>query len=305
MISSVVLGYTARNGETVRNDEKGGVMNHARLLFALFLGMTLIPACGSGSGDSGKTEKTDKKKKDKDKQKDKNKEPKTPAPNPAEMAKALEGLDSEEGGPRDDAIKALVGFGSHAVKPLVGKLSSDDTVVRTAALAALARIGDKAAKSAVEDHLRNARQHEDILYGLWALGRVGDTSSMSLIEPYLTFKAPKRIPDEADWMVEKGRETDEGMVQNQAAESLARLGDPKGVPVIIENLLSNGWVRKDSLIRLRRMTDCKVDHGYSMGDSRDERKAAVEAWKAWWEKEKATFKPSWTNSCQAYDVDKR
>jgi hypothetical protein len=106
-------------------------------------------------------------------------------------------------------------------------------------------------------------------------------------------------------MIEKGRETEEGMIRSQAAESLARLGDTTGVPVLIENLLSNGWVRKDALIRLRRMTGCKVDHGYNLGDGKPVREEAVNRWKAWWEKNKATYKPEWTDSLDVFDLNKR
>ncbi|MHC4779109.1 MAG: hypothetical protein ACYTFG_11085, partial [Planctomycetota bacterium] len=92
---------------------------------------------------------------------------------------------------------------------------------------------------------------------------------------------------------------------SQAAGSLARLKDYSGVPVLIENLLSNGWVRKDALIRLRRMTGCKVDHGYNLGDGKPLRAKAVDRWKAWWEKERDTFVPEWTDSVKVFDLNKR
>ena len=53
------------------------------------------------------------------------------------------------------------------------------------------------------------------------------------------------------------------------------------------------------------MTGCKVDFGYSMGDGRPEREAAIERWRNWWKEKSASFKPEWTDSPTIYDVDKR
>ena len=128
---------------------------------------------------------------------------------------------------------------------------------------------------------------------------------MPLLEKYLDYKAPPRFGPEADFMVEKGRETEEGLVRNQAAESLARLGNTSGVPVLIENLGGNGWVRKDALLRLRNMTGGKTDRGYNLGKGRPERASAVKTWEAWWETNRETFKPEWVDTTEIFSLIER
>jgi hypothetical protein len=126
------------------------------------------------------------------------------------------------------------------------------------------------------------------------------------LKKYLAYEAPDRLDEKVvGWIAGKSKETEQGLIRNQAAESLARLGDFSGIPQLVDNLESNGWVRRDALIRLRRITGCKVDFGYNLGTSRTERKGAVEAWKKWWEENRTGFAAAWTDSHKVFDVNKR
>ncbi|MHC4600736.1 MAG: HEAT repeat domain-containing protein [Planctomycetota bacterium] len=269
----------------------------------LFLVLLLFgaPSCGSEGGESSEESKPGKKKK-KGKKKGKKSSAKKKKRIPPDVLKALGSEDLEK---RSEAMKKAVKFGADGVEPLSALLDEGDVQTRTAALECLGRIGDRSAKESVERSLKKAATWDDLLYGLKALGFVGDDSSIPVLKKYLAFVAKPRFPAEAKWMIEKGRETEEGMIRSQAAESLVRLGDTSGVPVLIENLLSNGWVRKDALIRLRRMTGCMVDHGYNLGDGKPVRAQAVDRWKAWWAENKDTFEPEWTDSVKVFDLNKR
>jgi hypothetical protein len=157
----------------------------------------------------------------------------------------------------------------------------------------------------VEALLEKSGSAEDRMGALHALGSVGGASSVPLLKKFLAYEAPVRFPPEAEFMVAKGQETEQGLIRDQAAESLARIGDFSGVPVLFENLLGNGWVRKDAIIRLRRMTGCKLDFGYNIGASHEDRAKAVEAWKSWWAEKGGGFKPEWTESVAVFDLTKK
>jgi len=281
---------------------------HSRLL-PLLLAFTIVglPACGSGSGN-GEVKKEGKKKR---KPKKKGEGKKEDGPGEAEPARKkvtpdlLVALGSEDRDARSKAVREIRSIGKGAVKPLLGLLEKGNIEARTGALLCLGLIGDESAREPIERFLDGAKSGEDLVYAIEALGFTGSEVSVPLLEKYLGYEAPVRFDSDGGYMVEKGRETEEGLIRNQASESLARLGDSSGVPVLIENLLGNGWVRKDAIFRLRRMTGDKGDKGYDLGDGRPAREKAVKAWKAWWEKNGATFKPEWTDASGAMSLMER
>ncbi|MCU0722203.1 MAG: HEAT repeat domain-containing protein [Planctomycetes bacterium] len=285
-------------------------MNKTWIAVPLALALAALPSCGSGSKDPEKTADDAGKKAGKKGSGEAGKkggkkaepaEPKAREPAPEVLAK----LGSPDPDERSKAVREASACGKGATKALLGVLERGEPDARTAALLAIGRVGDPEARAPVEAFLGKAESAGERMGALEALGRVGGASSVPVLKRFLAFAAPVRYPPEADFMVEKARETEEGLVRDQAAESLARLGDFSGVPVLIENLLGNGWVRKDAIIRLRRMTACKLDFGYDIGASQGDRQAAVEKWKAWWAEKGASFKPEWTDSVAVFDLTKR
>ena len=218
----------------------------------------------------------------------------------------LKDLGAADPATRAKAIDAIVKIGKAAGPALRAELSRGTEASRCAALLCIGRVKDYGSLAAVRAFLKKAKTMMERTYALKALGVVGNASSRMDIKLYLTYKAPKRLDEsKVGWIAEKARETEQGLVRNQAAESLARQSDFTGVSVLIENLGSNGWVRRDAHIRLRRMTGCKVDFGYNLGESREERQKAIDKWKAWWKKNRLTFRPRWTKSHKVFDVNKR
>jgi hypothetical protein len=287
---------------------------HSRWIAALaVLALLTLPACGSGSKGTGKEEgeagkksekKTGKKPSADAAKKGEKAEPAAPRPRdlPADVRARLGSKDPDE---RSKAVREAASCGKGATKALLEILEKGEPEARTAALLALARIGDASPRAPVEDFLDKAESAEDRMGALAALARLGGASSVPVLKKFLSYAAPVRFPPEALFMVEKGRESEEGLVRNQAAESLARIGEYSGVPVLIENLLGNGWVRKDAILRLRRMTACKLEFGYNIGAAQDERAKAVERWKAWWAENESSFKPEWTESTAVFDLTKK
>ena len=285
-------------------------MNPRWIAPLLAFALLSIPACGSGSkegdkaaGDSGKKAE---KKASGEAAKGKGKKPALAPPAKKEVPpEVFERLGSKDPDERSDAVRRAAEGGKGAVPTLLGIVDKGSPEARTASLLALGRIGDSAARKPVEALLEKAESAEDRMGALQALGKFGGASSVPLLKKFLAYEAPVRFPPEADFMVAKGRETEQGLIRDQAAESLARIGDFSGVPVLFENLLGNGWVRKDAIIRLRRMTGCKLDFGYNIGASHEDRAKAVEAWKAWWAGKKGDWKPEWTESVAVFDLTKK
>ena len=214
-------------------------------------------------------------------------------------------LGSSDPAQRDQAVQAFVAAGKVAVPSLTAILRRGDETVQTSAVLCLERIGSPSALGAVVEFLKGAQSLLARLYAVKALGKLGNASTRAVLRPYLEYEGPKRLDPSVGWIADKARETETGLIRNQAAESLARLGEFKGVPLLIDNLASNGWVRRDALIRLRRMTGCKVDFGYNLGSARSDRDKVIEAWKTWWSANARGFKPDWTTSHNVFDVNKR
>jgi HEAT repeat protein len=218
----------------------------------------------------------------------------------------LEKLGSADPDERDAAVADVLKIGKDAAPALVEELGKGTVRSRCSALLCLEKLEDFKTAKSVEFFLKSAATMDELLYAIKALGVLGNASTKQAVKPMLEYKAPSRLDEkEVGWIAEKSRETEEGFVRNQAAETLARLGDFTGVPVLIDGLDSNGWVRRDAHIRLMRMTGCKVDFGYNLGSSRKERAAAIAKWKKWWGDSKSRFKPEWTNSHKVFDVNKR
>ena len=217
----------------------------------------------------------------------------------------MEALGSTDIETRAKAVKDVVRVGKAAVPPLLADLKKGTPASRATALLCLERIGDYSVREKLEFFLARAETQEETIYALKALGRLGNASSRELLRRFLGYEAPVRLDPKVGWIADKAKETEQGLVRNQAAESLARLYEFSGVPVLIENLSSNGWVRRDALIRLRRMTDCKVDFGYNLGTSRALREKVIEKWKTWWKGAKDSFQSDWTQSHKVFDVNKR
>jgi HEAT repeat protein len=222
---------------------------------------------------------------------------------PAALWAALESADPDE---RDRAVAEIVAKGRAAVPELTAVLRRGSSPRAASVLLCLERIGDFRALDAIYPFLALSKRLDERLYALRALGRLGNPTTKKLLKKYLAYEAPDRLDEKVvGWIAGKSKETEQGLIRNQAAESLARLGDCSGVPQLVDNLESNGWVRRDALIRLRRITGCKVDFGYNLGASRRERKVAVDAWKDWWEENRAGFSAAWTDSHKVFDVNKR
>ncbi len=218
----------------------------------------------------------------------------------------LEKLGSADADERDAAVADVLKIGKDAAPALVDELGKGTPQSRCSALLCLEKLEDFKTAKSVEFFLKSAGTMDELLYAIKALGMLGNASTRQAVKPWLDYKAPARLDEKtAGWIAEKSRETEQGLVRNQAAETLARLGDFSGVPVLIDGLDSNGWVRRDAHIRLMRMTGCKVDFGYNLGTSRKERSAAIGKWKKWWADGKSKFKPEWTNSHKVFDVNKR
>ncbi len=182
---------------------------------------------------------------------------------------ALEGLLADV----DPKVRALAleAVGRHrsraSVVPVVGRLDDADRRVRGEAIRALGRIGGGEAGRALRARLASAEpsgtERREVLD---ALGRTGVASAVEVYEAILS--------------------GDDSAAFRVAIESLGRLGRA-GLPVLIGVLESEDpflrWMAAETLRSRTRMR-----FGYRQDGPKDERRAAVKAWRAWWEREGRT-----------------
>ncbi len=223
-----------------------------------------------------------------------------PARSTAEIEKLADNLADSDWNVRDRAARELVKIGAPAVSCLVSRLDPQNLVQCTEALFCLEHIG-AGGRAEVEDLLGRARDFDVIVFCLRALGSIGDASSVGKIKPFLGWTSKPR-PENADYYELKMDDCRQGKIRNQAAESMARLGDTSAMPVLIAALRGNGWVRRDAIVSLRRLTDCELDFGFVLDDPEVEREKAVAKWENWWKENAATFKPKFAMSLKVMDI---
>lgn len=113
----------------------------------------------------------------------------------------------------------------------------------------------------------------------------GNPTQRSQAEEYLTTMGPglegRLTPYIAQLL--KSQSTD---VRDSATRILILSGGPEAIPYFIDFLdSSNNMVRRDAAAKLRILTGKTFDYRYDAPE--EERKAAVELWRKWWEDQAA------------------
>ncbi|MHC5020893.1 MAG: HEAT repeat domain-containing protein [Planctomycetota bacterium] len=146
---------------------------------------------------------------------------------------------------------------------------------------ALGEIGDaKSAEALTKIALSNDWQMA--ICACDALGRLKDSAGVAAkLTPLLT------VDTKNEWPY---AQTLRGLLRNAAAEAVSRLGSQDGVPVLIANLEGGAEIRRDALVRLRRVT--AKSFGMTVDGPADKRAKGIGEWKRWWDSTKGLFKPA-------------
>ncbi len=273
----------------------------------------LLAVCVSQPGTSGEDAETEEAKPAKEAEQE------SPATEPAEektgtgpftlpwaprkIADTIQDLSCPDWAIRRDAIRRVVGAGRWMVPFLLVALKNPDPQNRMEAAYCLGRIGDPVSVPSLVEVLEQDPAYDVIVYVTDALGRIGDPQAAGAIEPLLDYSLERAIygrevgPIETKMIVSR-----EATVRHAAAEALALLGDNQGIPLLIEGLTGNGWIRRDAAVRLRRLTGCKVDFGFHTYMTQEQNRKAREAWSAWWEANREGFAAERAFSRDALDV---
>jgi HEAT repeat protein len=201
---------------------------------------------------------------------------------------------------RDGAVREIIKLGAGAVPALSGRLGNAEALEAVELLTCLDLIG-AGGREQVTALLAKTRDFDVTVFALRALGSLGDASTVAVLKPYLSWEVTGKKTD-ASFFEVKMDVCREGKVRNQAAESMVRLGETAAMLPLIRALRGNGWVRRDAIVSLRRLTGCRVDFGFTLDGGLLEREKAVKKWEAWWEGNAASFHPAFTRSMDVFDI---
>ena len=208
------------------------------------------------------------------------------------------GLESLE--ERDGAVREIIKLGPGAVPALAGRLEKAEALKAVELLTCLDLI-DAGGREQVTALLAKTKDFDVTVFALRALGSVGDASTVAVLKPFLSWEVTGKKAD-ASFFEVKMDVCREGKVRNQAAESMVRLGETTAMLPLIRALRGNGWVRRDAIVSLRRLTGCKVDFGFTLDGGLLQREKAVKKWEAWWEGNAVSFQPAFTRSMGVFDI---
>jgi hypothetical protein len=248
-------------------------------------------------------------------------DPPAPRPEPAappaldaagreKLRALLAKLENEDWTVRDEGVRGIVALGAAAAPEIAGRLDPAHPRRTVEILSCLDHIGSGGAEEILA-LLSKTDDYDITVFGLKALGSIGDKKAAAALEKYLGWVLPgkeeeiAKVPEDdriSKVIVPKMHDCREGKVRNQAAESLARLGDVSGIPLLIQGLRGNGWVRRDAIVSLRKLTACEVDFGFCLDATRPDRETAVKKWEEWWEKNRTTFRPRYRVLPEVYDI---
>jgi hypothetical protein len=146
-----------------------------------------------------------------------------------------------------------------------------------------------------------SRDHELTELAIEGLGRHGDAADVERLRPFLEGGAPLNtiVMSGPDKRASERR----AVLQDAAAEALARLGVTEGMPALIGNLGGGGWARRDAAIRLYRLTGERF--GFALDAPAPEREASIARGLAWWEAHKDGWKPMALPLRQAHAIYER
>ncbi|MHC5079391.1 MAG: HEAT repeat domain-containing protein [Planctomycetota bacterium] len=222
---------------------------------------------------------------------------------PKEIADTIEDLSDPEWKVRVEAIRNVVGAGRWMVPFLLVALKNPAPLNQQEVAYCLGRIGDPVAVPSLIEVLQMEPRYDVIVFTVDALGELGDRAAVEVLQPLLKYALEKEEYGRTIGPIElKAIESRMGTVRHAAAEALARLGDFSGMPLLIQGLTLNGWLRRDASVRLRQLTGGKVDFGFHLDMPDEEKKKVQEAWMAWWEENKASFKPVLERHRTAWDI---
>ena len=222
---------------------------------------------------------------------------------PGEIADRIEDLSAPEWEIRGPAVRKIAGAGRWIVPFLLVALKNPDPLNRMEAAYCLGRIGDPVAAPPLIALLREDPPTDQTVILADALGALGDGAALEVLRPKLKYTVEREVYGRTVGPVEiKMMESREATVRQAAAEALARLGDTTGMPLLIQGLAGNGWVRRDASVRLDRLTGGKVDFGFYLDMPKTEVDKVIASWNAWWEKNRAAFKPDIRWSVDGLDV---
>lgn len=205
-----------------------------------------------------------------------------------------------------EAARAFLAAGTASVATLRRLLTSrrrEAQVLAAATLAELPGAEAAAALRAVVDDPRAAqhedqRDHELAEWAIEGLGRHGDGGDLDRLRPFLEGGRPQNTVVMSG--PEKRASERRAVLQNAAAEAMARLGATEGMPALIGNLGGGGWARRDAAIRLQRLTGERF--GFALDAPSPEREACIARALAWWESRDAGWKPVELAQRQAHDI---
>ncbi|MHC5020892.1 MAG: hypothetical protein ACYTGX_12425 [Planctomycetota bacterium] len=205
---------------------------------------------------------------------------------------------------KKEATDQAVALGEHAVPALAKLLAREparpgERIAQVLAAAALAEIDHPSA-------VTELRRYLDVNFGgdvevevlcIEGIGAHGTKDDLERLRGYLG-----DAPANKEVMSGPAKRAAEAlaMKQNAAAESMARLGDYDGIPMLFGNLGGGGWARRDAAIRFQRLTGKRFQ--FALDAPRPLRHATIQQAKAWWEANKAGFTPVALPPKQAHDI---
>jgi hypothetical protein len=205
---------------------------------------------------------------------------------------------------KKEATDQAIELGEHAVPALAKLLARKparpgERIAQVLAAAALAEI---AHASAVEE-LRlflDANVGADVEVEVLCIEGIGAHGGQADLERLRKFLGTAPANDEVMSGPSKRAAEETAMRQNAAAEAMARLGNYDGIPMLFGNLGGGGWARRDAAIRFQRLTGKRFQ--FALDAPRPLRNETILEAKAWWEANKAGFKPVALPPKQAHDI---
>jgi hypothetical protein len=148
-------------------------------------------------------------------------------------------------------------------------------------LLVLGEIGDPKAGAALEK-IAMGSDWQMAICACDALGRLKDSAGVAeKLKPLLV------VDTKNEWPYAKNLR---GLVRNAAAEAVSRQGSQDGISVLIANLEGGAEIRRDALVRLRRVT--AKNFGVTVDGPVSKRDTGIGEWKRWWADTKGLFKPA-------------